>query len=200
MPWTKHKLLVVVATILDSYGRRHSNSDTVCAACSTTGISLISPPPLPLTAPPTRLLLPALRGALAGEEVHEGGEEVFVARAHDLRAAPPESVPSPPPPRTKWTRCVPHPVLIGHAARRELMMMMMMMMMVMMMVVVLCRRFLCLESHDAFARAVASSQDRVSFLKGSRTREISSVSGRPSSARTCCAREVREGSAGGDVL
>ena len=26
------------------------------------------------------------------------------------------SVPPPPPPRTKWTRRVPHPVLIGHAA------------------------------------------------------------------------------------
>ena len=25
-------------------------------------------------------------------------------------------LPSPPPPRTKWTRRVPHPVLIGHAA------------------------------------------------------------------------------------
>ena len=27
-----------------------------------------------------------------------------------------ESPPPPPPPRTKWTRRVPHPVLIGHAA------------------------------------------------------------------------------------
>ena len=28
----------------------------------------------------------------------------------------PEPPPPPPPPRTKWTRRVPHPVLIGHAA------------------------------------------------------------------------------------
>ena len=29
---------------------------------------------------------------------------------------PPPPAPPPPPPRTKWTRCVPHPVLTGHAA------------------------------------------------------------------------------------
>jgi hypothetical protein len=31
-------------------------------------------------------------------------------------AGPPAAGPPPPPPRTKWTRRVPHPVLIGHAA------------------------------------------------------------------------------------
>ena len=30
-----------------------------------------------------------------------------------------QRVPSRPPPRTKWTRRVPHPVLIGHAASLE---------------------------------------------------------------------------------
>ena len=35
------------------------------------------------------------------------------AFGHKLKKAPP---PPPPPSRTKWTRRVPHPVLIGHAA------------------------------------------------------------------------------------
>jgi len=42
------------------------------------------------------------------------------ARAHlvhvDGRVAHARGPPPPPPPRTKWTRRVPHPVLIGHAA------------------------------------------------------------------------------------
>jgi hypothetical protein len=38
-----------------------------------------------------------------------------VSGASRRRACPPQS---PPPPRTKWTRRVPHPVLIGHAAVR----------------------------------------------------------------------------------
>ena len=34
----------------------------------------------------------------------------------DSVGTPPPPPPPPPPPRTKWTRRVPHPVLIGHAA------------------------------------------------------------------------------------
>ena len=37
--------------------------------------------------------------------------EALPIAAADRRPPPP-----PPPPRTKWTRRVPHPVLIGHAA------------------------------------------------------------------------------------
>ena len=34
----------------------------------------------------------------------------------EVLARAPAAPPPPPPPRTKWTRRVPHPVLIGHAA------------------------------------------------------------------------------------
>jgi hypothetical protein len=48
----------------------------------------------------------------AAQAAREAGARV-VARAAQGRASL-EKVP--PPPRTKWTRRVPHPVLIGHAA------------------------------------------------------------------------------------
>jgi hypothetical protein len=49
----------------------------------------------------------------AGAAPSPGTEPLPLAPAslHPVRVPPP-----PPPPRTKWTRRVPHPVLIGHAA------------------------------------------------------------------------------------
>jgi hypothetical protein len=57
-------------------------------------------------------------GLLAGRFGRAGAaEREYEApwRAHG-GAAPPAEAPPLPPPRTKWTRRVPHPVLIGHAA------------------------------------------------------------------------------------
>ena len=56
--------------------------------------------PCSLSLPPS--LPPSLRPSLRPSPA---------ARTYTLRAPPP-----PPSPRTKWTRRVPHPVLIGHAA------------------------------------------------------------------------------------
>ena len=49
-----------------------------------------------------------LRGEIArlGDEARARDEELLALEVH----------PRSPPPRTKWTRRVPHPVLIGHAA------------------------------------------------------------------------------------
>jgi len=65
----------------------------------------------------------------AGTLTHEGFAASAAVRSCGLRrqvsrtrgedapgAATPGLPPPPPPPRTKWTRLVPHPVLIGHAA------------------------------------------------------------------------------------
>ena len=45
--------------------------------------------------------------------LHDTGHLGLAGRRRQLAVPPP---PPPPPPRTKWTRRVPHPVLIGHAA------------------------------------------------------------------------------------
>ena len=56
--------------------------------------------------PATREIVATLRkGTFFGENTLISGEETRVF-----------TVPPPPAPRTKWTRRVPHPVLIGHAA------------------------------------------------------------------------------------
>ena len=52
-----------------------------------------------------RRISEARSGLMTGQQVR------VVVRAGRRQARPP-----PPPPRTKWTRRVPHPVLIGHAA------------------------------------------------------------------------------------
>ena len=53
---------------------------------------------------------PRMTGGVAGVGRH--GRVLFLGPA----GQPGAPAPSPPPPRTKWTRRVPHPVLIGHAA------------------------------------------------------------------------------------
>jgi hypothetical protein len=50
-------------------------------------------------------------GGARGEGGEGEGEQVATRESVTLSAPPP-----PPPSRTKWTRRVPHPVLIGHAA------------------------------------------------------------------------------------
>jgi len=68
------------------------------------------------------LYVPAARGEEVWGAVRTVGAGAGRASRAEVRAewavtAPPaEEVSPPPPPRTKWTRRVPHPVLIGHAA------------------------------------------------------------------------------------
>ena len=69
------------------------------------------------------LYVPAARGEEVWGAVRTVGAGAGRASRAEVRAewavtAPPaeEVSPPPPPPRTKWTRRVPHPVLIGHAA------------------------------------------------------------------------------------
>ena len=78
-------------------------------------ISLQLPPPpcfslFPITSP--ALFLAVVRA----RRVRWGG----AARNGRVAGHPDRRVPPPPPPRTKWTRRVPHPVLIGHAVRKNL--------------------------------------------------------------------------------
>ena len=46
---------------------------------------------------------------------YDGGGQLATVESLDTQTGV-----SPPPPRTKWTRRVPHPVLIGHAVRKNL--------------------------------------------------------------------------------
>ena len=65
---------------------------------------------LPVSPVMVKRILPHPRGAIAGRA--GGGRARRAERAgRDARGGIP-----PPPPCTKWTRRVPHPVLIGHAA------------------------------------------------------------------------------------
>ena len=59
--------------------------------------------------------LDAYRRAEQAEPGHAAAQVISISPwDRELRALALE--PPPPPPRTKWTRRVPHPVLIGHAA------------------------------------------------------------------------------------
>ena len=54
------------------------------------------------------------KGSYLFLEADETGTDAAPGTVHF--ASPPGIPPPPPPLRTKWTRRVPHPVLIGHAA------------------------------------------------------------------------------------
>jgi hypothetical protein len=47
---------------------------------------------------------------------HNAARTSLTRRWQEMRLGKGTELPPPPPPRTKWTRRVPHPVLIGHAA------------------------------------------------------------------------------------
>jgi hypothetical protein len=72
-----------------------------------------TPPPPPPPPPPS----PRHRHLTRGPALARHPAPSSRATAADpLLPCPQGRHPNPPPPRTKWTRCVLHPVLIGHAA------------------------------------------------------------------------------------